>query len=219
MSGSLRPGRCCSEQNGIAPAARGFEPSCFPCDQQHRPSWTFRRTSPFDPDLVRAGKGFERAERQDGFFDVDACSQRLNSLRDQLEAHARAVDFELSRSVLEAALADADGCEGGRPPFDSLMMVKILVIRAPNTLQAERAEFVANDRLSFIRFFGWCVGARMPDATTILAVPRAAGHGGWEQAAVRPGGVRCRLSRDKRPDRRRLAGGGRSRVGLQGPAP
>jgi IS5 family transposase len=34
------------------------------------------------------------------------------------------------------------------------MMFKILVIRAANTLSDERAEFLINDRLPFMRFLG-----------------------------------------------------------------
>ena len=84
------------------------------------------------------------AGRQAGFFDVDERLQRLSDLGDQLEAYARTVDFELFRSELEAALAYADGCKGGRPPFDPVMMFKILVIQAQNNLSDERAEFLIN---------------------------------------------------------------------------
>jgi transposase len=107
------------------------------------------------------------AGRQAGFFDVDERLQRLSSLGDQLEAYAEAVDFELFRPELETALAYADGAKGGRPPFDPVMMFKILVIQAQNNLSDERAEFLINDRLSFMRFLGLSLGDRVPDATTI----------------------------------------------------
>jgi hypothetical protein len=107
------------------------------------------------------------AGRQAGFFDVDERLERLSGLGDQLEAYAKAVDFELFRPELEAALAYADGGKGGRPPFDPIMMFKILVIQAQNNLSDERAEFLINDRLSFMRFLGLSLGDRVPDATTI----------------------------------------------------
>jgi transposase, IS5 family len=91
----------------------------------------------------------------------------LSGLGDQLEAYAKAVDFELFRPELEAALAYADGGKGGRPPFDPIMMFKILVIQAQNSLSDERAAFLINDRLSFMRFLGLSLGDRVPDATTI----------------------------------------------------
>jgi IS5 family transposase len=105
--------------------------------------------------------------RHPGFFDIDERLQRLSDLGDQLEAYARTVDFELFRPDLEEALAYGDGSKGGRPPFDPVMMFKILVIQAQNNLSDERAEFLINDRLSFMRFLDLSLGDRVPDATTI----------------------------------------------------
>jgi len=68
---------------------------------------------------------------------------------------------------LEAYLCYSDGSKGGRPPFDPVMMFKILVIQAQNNLSYERAEFLINDRLSFMRFLGLGLGDRVPDARTI----------------------------------------------------
>jgi transposase len=107
------------------------------------------------------------AGRQAGFFAVDERLQRLSSLGDQLECYTKAVDFELFRSELEAVLAYADGCKGGRPPFDPVKMFKILLIQAQNNLADERAEFLIKDRLSSMRFLGLSLGDRVPDATTI----------------------------------------------------
>ena len=84
------------------------------------------------------------AGREAGFFDVDERLRRLSSLGDQLEAYAEAVDFELFLPELETALAYADGAKGGRPPFDPVIMLKILVIQAQNNLSDERAEFLIN---------------------------------------------------------------------------
>lgn len=104
---------------------------------------------------------------QPGFFDVEERLKRLSDLGDQLEGFAAAVDVELFRAALDAALAYADGQKGGRPPLDPVMMFKVLVIQAANTLSDERAEFLINDRLSFMRFLGLSLGDRVPDARTI----------------------------------------------------
>ncbi len=105
--------------------------------------------------------------RQAGFFDVEDRLKRLSDLGDQLEAFAAAVDFEIFRPALDAALAYADGAKGGRPPLDPVMMFKVLVIQAANNLSDERAEYLINDRLSFMRFFRLGLGDRVPDARTI----------------------------------------------------
>jgi transposase len=104
---------------------------------------------------------------QPGFFDVDDRLKRLSDLGDQLEAFRVAVDFGTFRPELNAALSYSDGSQGGRPPFDPVMMFKILVIQAANNLSDERAEFLINDRLSFMRFLGLSWSDRVPDARTI----------------------------------------------------
>jgi IS5 family transposase len=104
---------------------------------------------------------------QAGFFDVDNRLKRLSDLGDQLEAFAAAVDFEMFRPELDRALAYSDGSKGGRPPFDPVMMFKLLVVQAANTLSDERMEYLINDRLSFMRFLGLDLSDRVPDARTI----------------------------------------------------
>ena len=104
---------------------------------------------------------------QPGFFDIDDRLKRLSDLGDQLEAFRVVVDFETFRPELNAALSYSNGSQGGRPPFDPVMMFKILVIQAANNLSDERTEFLINDRLSFMRFLGLSLADRVPDARTI----------------------------------------------------
>ncbi len=104
---------------------------------------------------------------QPGFFDIDERMQRLSGLGDHLEAFSAAVDFEMFRSDLVAALGYSDGAQGGRPPFDPVMMFKVLVIQAMDNLSDERAEFLINDRMSFMRFLDLTLADRVPDARTI----------------------------------------------------
>ena len=102
-----------------------------------------------------------------GFFDVDERLRRLSDLGDQLLAFTEAVDFEMFRADLDAALADADGSKGGRPPMDAVMMFKVLVLQALYGLADEQTEFQISDRLSFMRFLGLDLHGRVPDARTI----------------------------------------------------
>ena len=104
---------------------------------------------------------------QPGFFDIDDRLKRLSDLGEQLEAFRAAVDFGTFRPDLNAALVYSNGSQGGRPPFDPVMMFKILVIQAANNLSDERTEFLINDRLSFMPFLGLSLADRVPDARTI----------------------------------------------------
>ena len=105
-----------------------------------------------------------------GLFDVDDRLRRLSDLGDlgdQFEAYTRAVDFEAFRPELDKALSYTSGPQGGRPPYDPVMMLKVLVIQTANNLSDERTEFLINDRLSFMRFLGLGLSDRVPDARTI----------------------------------------------------
>src|ERR1700730_6262793 len=133
-------------------------------------SWMLLRTSPIrclSDSIVTDGSGDDSMRRQAGFFDVDDRLKRLSDLGDQLEAFEAAVEFEAFRPELNAALTYSDRTQGGSPPFDPVMMFKILVIQTTNNLSDERAEFLINDRLSFMRFLGFGLSDRVPDARTI----------------------------------------------------
>ena len=87
---------------------------------------------------------------QSGFFDLEKRLARLSGLCDQLEAFSQIVDFEVFRPDLNRALAYSDGSKGGLPPFDPVLMFKILVIQTINNLSDERTEYLINDRRSFM---------------------------------------------------------------------
>ena len=63
--------------------------------------------------------------------------------------------FEVFRPELNKALAYSDASKGGRPPFDPVLVFKILVIWTLNNLSDERTEYLINYRLSFLRFSGF----------------------------------------------------------------
>jgi len=104
---------------------------------------------------------------QPGFFDVEERYAVLSAAGDPLERLAAVVDFEIFRPVLEAALARSDRGRGGRPPYDAVLMFRILVLRALYSLSHEPAEFQLRDRLSFMRFVGLGLHQAVPDAKTI----------------------------------------------------
>ena len=104
---------------------------------------------------------------QAGFFDLDERYRALSAAGDALERLARAVDFELFRPELETALARSDRSKGGRPPYDAVLMFKVLVLQTLYTLSDDQAEYQLRDRLSFMRFVGLALHDPVPDAKTI----------------------------------------------------
>jgi IS5 family transposase len=104
---------------------------------------------------------------QPGFFDLDERHRALSAAGDALERLARAVDFELFRPELEAALRRSDRTRGGRPPYDAVLMFKVLVLQTLYTLSDDQTEYQLRDRLSFMRFVGLGLHDPVPDAKTI----------------------------------------------------
>jgi transposase, IS5 family len=105
--------------------------------------------------------------RQAGFFDTDERLRWLSEAGDPLQRLAAVVDFELFRPELEAALKRSDRAKGGRPPYDAVLMFRVLVLQTLWTLSDDQAEYQLRDRLSFMRFAGLSLADPVPDAKTI----------------------------------------------------
>jgi hypothetical protein len=84
---------------------------------------------------------------QPGFFDADERYRALTAAGPPLEQLAGAVDFELFRAELDAALQRSDRGKGGRPPYDPVLMFKALIPQALYTLSDEQTEYQLRDRL------------------------------------------------------------------------
>ena len=104
---------------------------------------------------------------QPGFFDLEHHYERLSAAGDPLERLAGAVNFEAFRYRLEKALKRSDRSKGGRPPYDPVLMFKVLILQALYNLSDAQAEYMIKDRLSFLRFLGLGLDDAVPDSTTI----------------------------------------------------
>ena len=104
---------------------------------------------------------------QPGFWDLDERYQRLSAVGDPLEKLNSLIPWPVFEKPLAKALKRSDGSKGGRPPFPAVLMFKILVLQALYSLSDDQAEFVIQDRLSFMRFLGLGLSDMVPDAKTI----------------------------------------------------
>src|SRR5215831_13555785 len=102
-----------------------------------------------------------------GFFDVDERLKDISAKGDDLERLNQIVDFEVFRADLERAAPRSDRSKGGRPPYDHVLMFKVLILQASHSLSDERTEYLIKDRLSFMRFLGLTLADRVPDANSI----------------------------------------------------
>ena len=105
--------------------------------------------------------------KQKGFFDEEDCLKKLSSLGDPMERLNEFINWEQFREILTKALKKETQGPGGRPPFDYVMMFKILILQKLYNMADDKTEFQINDRLSFKRFLNLQMYDTVPDAKTI----------------------------------------------------
>ncbi len=104
---------------------------------------------------------------QIGFWDESLRLEKLSKLGDSLEKLNHAIDWELFRPKLTKVFKKQAKGAGGRPPYDYVMLFKVLVLQRIYNLSDDQTEYQINDRMSFMRFLGLGLGDRVPDAKTI----------------------------------------------------
>lgn len=104
---------------------------------------------------------------QPGFFDIEDRYAALSRAGDPLEGLRTMIPWESFRKHLKKALARKDRSAGGRPPFDDVLMFKVLVLQALYNLSDDQTEYQIRDRLSFMRFLGLDMNGTVPDAKTV----------------------------------------------------
>jgi IS5 family transposase len=101
------------------------------------------------------------------FFDEEKMLKKLTKLGDMLEQLNAIVNWHIFLPVLNAAIVREKSSKGGRPPMETLLMFKILVIKRLYNLSHDQTEYQINDRISFRRFLGLDFVDTVPDAKTI----------------------------------------------------
>lgn len=104
---------------------------------------------------------------QPGFFDLSDRYESLSKFGDPLEKINAVIDFEVFRNLIETGLCFSDGSKGGRPPYDAVLMFKILILQSLYNLSDDQIEFQIKDRLSFMRFLNLQLWNQIPDAKTV----------------------------------------------------
>ena len=111
-------------------------------------------------------KTFKR-HKDYGFFDQDIMLSKLTKLGDPLEKLNKGVDFEMFRVILEESLSKLAKGAGGRPPYDYVLMFKIMILQRYYNLSDEQIEYQINDRFSFMRFLNLTIADDIPDSRTV----------------------------------------------------
>ena len=77
------------------------------------------------------------------------------------------LSIDLRKLFMERIRQGKDYSKGGRPPYDYVLMFKILVLQHFYNISDDQTEFCINDRFSFMQFLNLQLGQRVPDAKTI----------------------------------------------------
>ena len=117
---------------------------------------------------------------QAGFFDEEERLEALSRLGDPLARVAAVVDFEQFRPELDRLLAHHVKGPGGRPAWDRVLMLKVLLLQRWYGLSDRQVEYQVEDRLSFRRFLHLKLGDKAPDARTVRAFRTRLGPSGVE---------------------------------------
>lgn len=105
---------------------------------------------------------------QAGLFDVENRIERIKEFNCPLTQLSSFIDFDFFRAELETYFRKGKNySKGGRPPFDYVLMFKILVIQHFYNISDDQTEFCINDRFSFMEFLNLRIGQKIPDAKTI----------------------------------------------------
>jgi len=108
-----------------------------------------------------------KRHRDYGFWDQDIRLSKLSQLGDPLERLNEGIDFELFRDLLEDNLTKLAKGKGGRPPYDYVLMFKILILQRYYNLSDDQVEYQINDRMSFMRFLDLTIADDIPDSKTV----------------------------------------------------
>lgn len=100
-------------------------------------------------------------------FDESKRLEKLDKCGDVLKQLNEMVDWKAFKPVLDRAIPREKSSKGGRPPYDNLLMFKILIIKRLFNLSDAETEYQINDRLTFMRFLDLGIEDTVPDEKTI----------------------------------------------------
>jgi IS5 family transposase len=106
-------------------------------------------------------------KQQPSLFDFEDRQKLLDRYSDPLKTLDKYIDWESFRAVVMTAFPVVDYSKGGRPPYDKLMLFKVLIIQRLYDLSDAQAEFQIVDRLTFMRFLSLKYYNNVPDQNTI----------------------------------------------------
>lgn len=104
--------------------------------------------------------------------------QKIDPLGDPLAEIESYIDFATLAAEVDAMAPRPGSPQGGRPPFPTETMVRILVLKRLYNLSDEQLEYQLLDRMSYQRFCGLSQATNIPDRTTVWTFENRIGDAG-----------------------------------------
>ena len=100
-------------------------------------------------------------------FAEEERGNRREKLGDPLIGLSKHVDFVALAAAIDIAAPRPSRAKGGRPPYPTTLMIKILVLQQLYNLADDALEYQLLDRRSFLAFLDLTGSSTIPDAKTI----------------------------------------------------
>jgi transposase, IS5 family len=110
---------------------------------------------------------FWRHQPSADLFIQDQRQTKLGGFIANLAAMDELIDFAAIAAQVDAACPRADRVRGGRPPYPTEVMVRLLFIQSLYNLSDEDCEYQVLDRMSFQHFCRLAGALHIPDARTV----------------------------------------------------
>lgn len=111
-------------------------------------------------------------------FAADVHRRKIDSLGDPLVEIESCIGFAALAAEVDRVAPRPVSPQGGRPPFPTETMVRILVLKRLYNLSDEQMEYQLLDRMSYQRFCGLTQAANIPDRTTVWTFENRIGETG-----------------------------------------
>jgi IS5 family transposase len=128
--------------------------------------------------------GFFPEEAPDDMFVMSHRKAKLEGYVQTLAAMDELIDFSWMAAAVDAACPRADRSKGGRPPYATEVLVRMVFLQGLYNLSDEQCEHQVLDRLSFQRFCRLDGALHIPDARTLWTFRQRLAQGGLGGKAI-----------------------------------
>jgi len=104
--------------------------------------------------------------------------KKIDALGDPLSEIESHIDFAALAAAVDTIAPRPVSPQGGRPPYPTETMVRILVLKRLYNLSDEQMEYQLLDRMSYKRFCGLSNATHIPDRTTVWTFENRIGEAG-----------------------------------------